>query len=132
VVLQYLASPKLAERMVNGDYEVAGIAPAGAAYLFTKDRNIDTVSELSGKKIAVLEFDKSQAEMVKSAGATPVNASIATFGPMFNNGSVDIIAAPSLAYDALELYKGLGDKGAIVNFALAQLTVQVLIRHQKF
>ncbi len=132
VVLQYLASPKLAKRMVNGEYEVAGIAPAGAAYLFTKDRSIDTVGELSGKKIAILEFDKSQAVMVESVGASPVSASIATFGPMFNNGSVDIIAAPSLAYDALELYKGLGENGAIVNFALAQLTVQILIRHKAF
>ena len=132
VVMQYLSSPKLADKMRNGEYEVAGIAPAGAAYLFTNDRSIDTVGELSGKKIAVLEFDKSQAIMVESIGASPVSASIATFGPMFNNGSVDVIAAPALAYGALELYKGLGEKGAIVNFALAQLTVQIMIRHEKF
>lgn len=132
VVLQKLVSPKLGKYMVNGDYEVAGIAPGGAAYLYTKDRSIDTVGELSGKKIAVLEFDKSQSVMVESIGASPVSVSIANVGPMFNNGSVDIIAAPSLAYEALELYKGLGDNGAIVNFALAQLTLQVLIRHNEF
>ena len=133
-VLEILASdnPKIAQRMVNGDYEVAGIAPGGAAYLFTKDRSIDTVGELSGKKIAILEFDKSQAVLVESIGGSPVTVSIANVGPMFNNGSVDIIAAPTIAYEALELYKGLGENGAIVNFALAQITLQVLIRHAEF
>lgn len=131
-VLQYMADPKLASLMVSGEYEVAGIGPAGAAYLFTKDRSIDTVGELAGKKFAVLDFDKTQAIMVESVGASPVTASITNFGSMFNNGSVDIIGAPAVAYDALELYKGLGANGAIVNFALIQLTVQVIIRHDRF
>ena len=132
VVLQKMASPKLGKYMINGDYEVAGIAPGGGAFLFTKDRTIDTVGELSGKKIAVLEFDKSQSIMVESVGASPVSVSIANLGPMFNNGSVDIIAAPTVAYEALELYKGLGENGAIVNFALVQLSLQVIIRHNQF
>lgn len=132
VVLQKLASPKLAKYMVNGEYEIAGIAPGGAAYLYTKDRAIDTVGELSGKKIAILEFDKSQSVLVESVGASPVSVSIANVGPMFNNGSVDIIAAPAIAYEALELYKGLGDNGAIVNFALAQITLQIIMRHAEF
>jgi len=131
-VLQYLADPKLGKLMVNGDYEVAGIGPAGAAYLFTKDRSIDTVGELAGKKFAVLDFDKTQAIMVESIGASPVTASITNFGSLFNNGTVDVIGAPAVAYDALELYKGLGENGAIVNFALIQLTVQVIIRKSKF
>lgn len=132
VVLQKLASPKLGKYMISGDYEVAGIAPGGAAYLFTKDRAIDTVGELSGKKIGILEFDKSQTVLVESIGASPVTVSISNIGPMFNNGSVDIIPAPAIAYEALELYKGLGDNGAIVDFALAQITLQVLIRHGEF
>ena len=132
VVLQKLTSPKLKKFMVNGEYEIAGIAPGGAAYLYTKDRSIDTVGELSGKKIAILEFDKSQAVLVESVGASPVSVSIANVGPMFNNGSVDVIAAPAIAYEALELYKGLGENGAIVNFALAQITLQVIIRHAEF
>ena len=131
-VLQYLADPKLGKLMVNGDYEVAGIGPAGAAYLFTKDRTIDTVGELAGKKFAVLDFDKTQAIMVESIGGSPVTASITNFGSLFNNGTVDVIGAPAVAYDALELYKGLGENGAIVNFALIQLTVQVIIRKSKF
>lgn len=132
VVLDKLASPKLAPLMKSGEYEVVGIGPAGAAYMIVNDRTIDSVSELSGKRIAVLDFDKSQASMVESIGASPVTATIATFGSMFNNGGVDVIAAPAVAFQPLELYKGVGTKGGIVDFAMVQLTVQVLTRHSKF
>jgi hypothetical protein len=132
VVLQYLSDPKLAKLMVSGEYEIAGVMPGGAAYLFTNDRSIDTVAELAGKKFAAMDFDKAQAIMIESVGASPVSASLTNFGSMFNNGSVDIIGAPALAYNALELYKGLGDNGAIVNFAILQLTAQIVMRHDRF
>ncbi|CBL43645.1 RND type efflux pump involved in aminoglycoside resistance [gamma proteobacterium HdN1] len=132
VVLQKLASPQLAPLMKSGEYEVVGIGPAGAVYLMVNDRSIKTVSDLSGKRIAVLDFDKSQGVMVESIGASPVTATIATFGSMFNNGAVDVIAAPAVAFGPLELHKGVGSKGAIVDFAMVQLTVQVLTRHDRF
>lgn len=132
VVLEKLVAPQLAPLMKSGDYEVVGIAPAGGAYLMVNDRSIDTVNELSGKKIAVLDFDKSQAIMVESIGASPVTATIANFGSMFNNGAVDVIGAPAVAFQPLELYKGIGTKGGVVDYALVQLTVQVLTRHARF
>lgn len=131
-VLKFLLSSKLKKYMTSGEYEVAGIFPAGAAYLFTNDRKVDSVAKMSGKKIAVLDFDKAQPYMVASVGASPVNATIATFGPMFNNGSVDIIAAPAMAYGPLELYKGLGENGGIADFAIAQLSLQMIIRKDRF
>ncbi|MAR90001.1 MAG: hypothetical protein CML06_03845 [Pseudomonadales bacterium] len=131
-VLQYLADPKLAKLMTQGDYEVVGILPGGAAYLFTNDRSIDTVGELAGKKFAAMDFDKAQAIMIESVGASPVSVSLTNFGSMFNNGSVDIIGAPAVAYEALELYKGLGDDGAVVNFDIIQITFQLVARHDRF
>ncbi|OUS26296.1 hypothetical protein A9Q99_18890 [Gammaproteobacteria bacterium 45_16_T64] len=130
--LKLLMSPKFSKYMTSGDYEVAGISPGGAGYLFTNDKSVNNVAKMSGKKVAVLDFDKSQAIMVSSIGASPVSATIATFGPMFNNGSVDIIAAPAIAYEPLELYKGLGENGAIADFAILQLSLQMLIRHDRF
>lgn len=132
VVLQYLADAKLSKLMVSGEYEIAGIAPGGAAFLFSNDRTIDTVGELAGKKMAAMDFDKAQAIMIESVGASPVSASITNFGSLFNNGTVDIIGAPAIAYDALELYKGLGENGAVINFVILQLTGQVIIRHENF
>jgi len=127
-----VTSPAAAKLMVSGNYEVAGIIPMGAAYLFVNDRNINTVGKLSGKKIAVFDYDKAQAKLVQQVGAQPVASDITNFAGKFNNGSVDIIGAPAAAFKPLELHKGLGTKGAIVNFPLVQLTLQVLIRRDKF
>ena len=132
VVLQYLSDPKLAKLMTSGSYEIGGILPAGAAYLFTNDRTIDTVAEMAGKRVAALDFDKAQAIMIESVGASPVSASITNFGSLFNNGSVDIIGAPAIAYNALELYKGLGENGAVVKFSILQLTAQLVMRKDRF
>ena len=127
-----IANPALAPKLTNGKYEVAGIAPAGAAYLFVKSRSINHVDKLAGKKIAIFDYDKSQAKMVQKVGAQPVSSDISNFAAKFNNNAVDIIAAPAMAYKPLELYKGLGKDGAIVRFPIAQLTYQLIIDKTKF
>ncbi|HCT40122.1 MAG TPA: hypothetical protein DF427_02855 [Moraxellaceae bacterium] len=131
-VVELLASPKSANLMINGPYEVAGIVPLGAAYVFVNDRAINSIEKAAGKKIAVLEWDKSQARMVQQLGAQPVASDITNFAGKFNNGQVDIIAAPAVAYKPLELYKGLGTKGAVYRFPLVQITANLVIRHDKF
>ena len=131
-VMQLLAKPQLAGDMVNGNYEVSGVIPVGAAYLFVNDRSINTIAKAAGKKIAVLDYDKAQAKMVQQLGAQPVSSDVTNFGSKFNNGQVDIIGAPIVAYKPLELYKGLGIKGAIVQFPLLQVTGNVIIRKDRF
>jgi len=131
-VVELLASPKLAPFMVNGPYEVAGVVPLGAAYPFVNDRRINTLAKASGKKIAVLDWDKSQALLVQQIGAQPVASDITNFAGKFNNGQVDIIVAPIIVYQPFELYRGLGSKGGIARFPVVQLTGQILIRHEKF
>ncbi len=131
-VASTLSSPAAAKLMVNGQYEVAGILPMGAAYLFTRDRNINSVAKLSGKKIAILDYDKAQAKMVQKIGAQPVASDVTNFAGKFNNGSVDVVGAPAAAFKPLELYKGLGTNGAIANYPVVQLTYQLVIRKDKF
>jgi hypothetical protein len=131
-VIELLANPKLVPLMKNGDYEFAGAVPLGAAYTFVRDRSINTLAKAAGKKVAVFDWDKSQAEMVKIVGAQPVSSDITNFAGKFNNGQVDIVFAPIFAYSALELYKGLGTKGGIARFPVVQLTLQLLIRQEKF
>ncbi|HCT41503.1 MAG TPA: hypothetical protein DF427_10170 [Moraxellaceae bacterium] len=130
--LATISSPAAAKLMVSGNYEVAGVTPMGAAYLFVNDRQINNVGKLSGKKIAVLDYDKAQAKLVQQVGAQPVASDITNFAGKFNNGSVDIIGSPAAGFKPLELHKGLGTRGAIVNFPLLQLTLQVIIRREKF
>lgn len=131
-VIDLLANPKLAPRMVSGSYEFAGAVPIGAAYAFVNDRAINNLAKFAGKKVAVFDWDKSQAEMIKIVGAQPVSSDITNFAGKFNNGQVDIIFAPIFAYSALELPRGLGTKGAIARFPVLQITLQVILRQDRF
>jgi len=89
-VLNLLHSPKSAERMVQGPYEVAGIVPLGAVYPFVDDRSINTLAKAAGKKIAVFDWDRTQRKLVQNIGAQPVSSDILNWATKFNNGQVDI------------------------------------------
>ncbi|MCC2639388.1 MAG: type efflux pump, partial [Moraxellaceae bacterium] len=49
-----------------------------------------------------------------------------------NNGQVDIIAAPVLLFEHLELARGLERGGGIYRFPLGQLTSTLLVRRERF
>lgn len=127
-----LASDKTASLMTNGDYETAGILPLGAAYVFVKDKNINTLSKAAGKRIAVLDYDETQRKMVNRVGASPVSVDLMSIGGKFNNNSVDIVIVPAIAYEPFELYKGLGENGGVIAQPVTQLTSQFIIRSDKF
>ncbi|MFP5440439.1 MAG: putative solute-binding protein [Gammaproteobacteria bacterium] len=130
--LQALSNPAYASKLRSGPYEVAGIVPIGAAYVFTRDRKIDTITKAAGKRVAVLDYDPEMAGMVARLGASPVPTDLTSFAGKFNNGSVDIIVAPLAAYKPLELYKGLEPNGAIIDFPFTQISAMVIVRHEKF
>ncbi|MDF1782278.1 MAG: DUF6091 family protein [Alcanivoracaceae bacterium] len=133
ILLQVLSTPgKHADKLDHGAFSVMGIAPAGGAYIFVNDRTVNTLAKAAGKKVAVLDYDKTQAKLVAQVGATPVASDITNFSTKFNNGVVDVIAAPLVAYGALELYKGLSPDGGIINYPLVQLTIQLVARSDRF
>ena len=118
--------------MVNGQYEITGIIPLGAAYSFVNDRQISTLQAAAGKRVAAFDHDKAQAQLIQRVGARPVAADIMNFGTMFNNGNVDVVMAPSIAYKPLELNKGMGTKGAVHRFPMTILTYQMIFKRDKF
>ncbi|PTQ89600.1 hypothetical protein C8N29_106131 [Agitococcus lubricus] len=133
-VIGILAKPEMNKYMVSQNFEIVGIIPMGAAYIMVNDRKINTISKAAGKKVAVFDFDKSQAKMVQNIGAQPVSVDFSNVGGKFNNGQVEIMAAPALAFEPLELYRGMTDaqgnaRGAIIKFPLLQVT-GVLMMHQ--
>lgn len=131
-LLATISSKKAAKYMREGQYEVAGVMPAGPIYLFTRDRSIDTVEELSGKRIATIDYDKPSIFLVNHIGASMVPSNSANFSGKFNNGSVDVAYAPAVAYKPLELYKGLEGNGGVLRFNLAYMDFQIIIRADKF
>ncbi len=88
----------------------------GSAFIFVRDKNINSIEKAAGKKFAVLGYDDAQKIMVQRVGAQAVISDVSNFVAKFNNGQVDMVGAPAYAYKPLEIYKGLGNNGAMFNF----------------
>jgi len=93
---------------------------------------MDKLEYIKGKKFAVLHYDYAQTIMVNRVEAVPVNSEISNFIRKFNQGEVDIVAAPAYAFKPLEVIKGLGQKGAMINFPVVNVTADLIIRPDKF
>ena len=130
--IRIFTSPQAANLLVQGGHEIGDIVPMGAAYAFVNDRAISNLEAATGKRVAAFDHDKAQAELISRVGARPVAVDVTNFGTMFNNGNVDVIMAPSLAYKPLELHKGMGSKGAVHRFPLTILTYQMVFRPDRF
>ena len=136
-VIQLLAKPEFDAKMVNNQYEVVGIVPLGAAYIMVTDRKINSLPKAAGKRVAVFQFDKTQQNLVQNVGAQPVSVDLTSVGGKFNNKEVDIMAAPAILFDPLELYRGMSDKngnatGGIIRFPLIQVTGTLIMHKDKF
>ena len=131
-LIAMLAKPQASKYMKQGKYEVAGIMPGGAVYVFVRDKAINSVEAAAGKRIATLDYDQASLKVVEHIGATMVPSTVATFAPRFNNGDVDIAYAPAIAYQPFEMCKGLGEKGGIYQFSLAQMNFQLVVQADRF
>ena len=123
---------KMVTNLSGKKYEVAGVAPLGSAFIFVRDKKIDSIEKAAGKKFAVLSYDAAQKIMVQRVGAQAVPSDISNFVAKFNNGQVDMVGAPAYAYKPLEIQKGLGSTGAMFNFPVLQITADLVIRPDKF
>jgi len=131
-VIQVFSSPQASKLMIEGNNEIGGIFPLGAAYPIVRDRKINSVEALSGKKIAAFDYDKAQGVMIQRIGAQPVSVDVTNIGPKFNNGFVDMVTLPAVAFKPFELYKGIGKTGGIGRFPIMIPTVQVVVNKAKF
>lgn len=131
-VITSISSKQAAKLMVNGAFEVVGIIPIGAVYLFVNNRSIVMVEDVTGIRIAIMDSDPAQSEMVAFIGASPVSLSIADMYSKFNNRSVDVTYGPAVVYEAMELLKGMLPGGGVIRFPLAQSTLQIVIRQAVF
>lgn len=134
--VEYVLDPRNTKRMTTTlqgeNYEVAGIGLIGSAYIFVKDRSLNTIEKAQGKKFAILHYDRAQRVMVERVGAVPVMSDISNFIKKFNTGEVDVVAAPAYDYKPLEIEKGLGSKGAMLNFPVVNVTADLIVRPERF
>jgi len=131
-IIATLSNPKAGKIMTNGPYEAVAAWPVGSMFAFVNDRNIDTVAEFSGKKISVLNEDPQILKLANMVGASPVGTSLATFSGQFNNGNIDILFMPALAYNTFELYHGLGEKGGILDHQMYYGMLQTITKKDQW
>ena len=130
-VLQTLAKPSAAKYMRNGDFEVVGIQPAGAVFIFTNDNSMRRISDLAGKKMAVLDTMPEMRQLVVDLGMTPVSSTLTNLFQKFNNKAIDITGGPAIVYEMMELEKGLRPNGGILENPVMQGNVQFVARSSK-
>jgi len=126
-----LNNPKASKFITSGKYEVSGLFPIGEIYTFVRDKSNVSISAISGKKVSILNGDIASSYFAKIVGASKVHTSLATWGGQFNNGNVDVMFAPALAYNTFELYKGLGEKGGIIDYNILYAVMQMVVNHEK-
>lgn len=131
LLLTTLLDPKIVPLTITEPYQILGVLPVGGTYIHVKDRAIDSIEKAAGKKISVLDWDKSQAEIVTKIGAHPVPSNLSNYASQFNNGQVDIIVAPALVFQPFELNRGLGEKGGIYRTPITQMTASLVINRAK-
>lgn len=132
MAMTLMANPKLAKDMVQGNHEVAGVLPLGSAYFVTKDKKINDLLKSEGMRVGVLEVDPSQAPMVRKVGSKPVYITYNNAVNKFRDGVIDILPAPALAYEPLEIYRAMGTNGGIIRFPLSMMTAVIVVNKTKF
>ena len=129
--MQVLAAPGADKLNVQDRFEVVGILPTGALYTMVRDKQVFKKG-FAGVRMPAFDNDPVQAFLIARAGATPVAVNIRNFVSMFNNGNVDVVFAPAVAYQPLEIHKGVGTKGGVSRFPLAFTSLQLVIDRAKF
>lgn len=134
--ISFTLDARNAKKMVttfgNQQYEIAGISPIGAAYIFVRDKNINSIEKAAGKKFAVLSYDDAQKAAVQAMGAQAVLSDVSNFVAKFNNGQVDMVGSPAYAYKPLEIEKGIAANGAMMNYPVLHVTADLVLHPKKF
>ncbi len=130
--LAAITSPKATELMSQDRYEVVLSLPVGSMYAFVRDRKISGIDRFRNKTLGVLNDDIQTKTFAELSGAIPVKTDLSHFAEHFNQGYIDIVLMPALAYNTFELYKGLGDKGGILDLRLFYGMIQAIAIKSNF
>ena len=127
-----ISSPKANSVLVSGEYEMIASLPVGSMFAYVKDRRINGIDKFIGKRVAILNGDMQTKTFAELSHAIPVATNLTNFHHYFEQGKVDIILMPALAYNAFELYRGLGEDGGILDIRLFYGMIQAIARKSEF
>lgn len=131
-ILSLLSSEKLSPDMLQNGYEASGVFPGGLVYFVVKNRQLNSLEKIQGKRMGILEVDPPQQRMVAQINAVPVYVTTANAGLLFQNNTVDILPLPVVAFDPLDVYRSMGRSGGIIRFPITFLTMNMIIKPEFF
>jgi hypothetical protein len=127
-LMQVLASTYAHKKMQQGNYQIVGIIPIGANYLFTHDNKKPTLRRSFSGKAAVVSDDVSQKALYSAFGMKTVTGkNTAAAAGAYNLSDADVVMSPLVGYNMFNLGTGL-KYGSIVDYPLSQMTLQVVSR----
>lgn len=129
-LLQVLSSTHAHKKMTQGDFQIVGIIPIGANYIFTHDGKKPTLNRsFNGKnRAAIVEGDMSQQALFGAFDMQLIpGQSTAAAAGAYNLAEADMFLSPLVGYNMFNLGTGL-KHGSIIDYPLSQMTLQVVSR----
>lgn len=126
-VIQALGNPRLATRFESDNYVVAGYMPLGLSYLVNRDRTLNSLQDVSGKRIGVLDSDPSQRRMAQRIGMIPVVMTIDNSVQLFRRGEIDLVPIALILYQPFEIGRVIGNKGGVANYPMSLVTLNLIL-----
>lgn len=131
ILSQVIASPKMAGKMEQGDYVVAGVAYLGDSYFVRHPRSLQSLAALGQQKLGVIRDERSLVEVANRLSANAVKLGAVAAAGEFVAGGLDVILAPAVIYQAL-IAGQLNGPVRILDMPQSLSTIQLIGRQEKF
>ena len=131
VLMQVIASPEMAGRMESGGYVVLGVASLGEHYAYTTDPQENSLRGLRGKTLAVPAENPALQALAAALQAQVIPGPRLGVVNRFARAEVDAMLAPLVAFHVAGSGQ-IRSGSAILNYPLAQSTIQLIGRQERF
>ncbi|PHS61867.1 MAG: hypothetical protein COB09_16795 [Thalassobium sp.] len=131
MLMQVVASPKMAGRLQEGDYVVLGVASLGENYAYSGNRTLHKFSQMAGKDLLVPDTDVSLQALAQQLKAKARTGGLLSSVDQFVSGQAEAMLAPLVAYHVAGAGKAKPGMG-ILNMPLSQSTIQLIGRSERF
>lgn len=131
MLMQVVASPRMVERMTEGNYVLLGVAALGESYLFTESADVLSLQQLGGKTLGVPVHENALKALAAQSKAKVQEGELLAVVDRFVSGETNAMLAPLIGYHVAGAGKAKPGMG-IVNAPLSQSTIQLIGRAERF
>ncbi len=131
MLMQVVASPKMADKLQQGDYVVLGVASLGENYAYSGNPALNTFAGMAGKDLVVPDNDVSLQALAGQLKANARSGGLLSSVDQFVTGQAEAMLAPLVAYHVAGAGKAQAGMG-IMKMPVSQSTIQLIGRSERF